>query len=312
MKETTSRRIKYSVVVPVFNEQENLEVLYSRLTKAMTGLRKSYELIFIDDGSKDNSFQILKNLHAKDPKVKVIRFTRNFGQHQAITAGFDIVRGETVITIDADLQNPPEDIHKLIEKLDEGYECVFGVLKHRKHDPFKQLGSAFSRKILASILSVDKTYLSAFRAMRYYVVEKLISLNEKTKFLDGLICWMGYKIGTVEIEHAKRLAGKTKYDLFKMINLWFDMVVSLTEIPLKISTYVGLVIGAISFVVAMVYLILYFITGYAVPGFATTVILISFFAGVQLFSLGILGEYIGRMSKDVKNRPEYIIREKLG
>lgn len=300
------------MVIPVFNEEGNLEVLHSRLTKVMAGLGEPYEIIFIDDGSTDNSFQILKDLHLKDANVKIIRFTRNFGQHPAIMAGFDIVQGQVVITLDADLQNPPEEINKLIKKLDEGYEVVFGVLKHRKHSIIKSIGSAFARKVLSKILSTETTYVSAFRVMRLYVVTQLKLLNEKSKFLDGLICWMGFKIGTVEVEHQKRFAGKTKYNLFKMINLWFDMVVSLTDIPLKISTYIGMGLGVISFILALVYLILYFVTGYSVPGFATTVILISFFAGVQLFSLGILGEYIGRMSKEVKNKPEYIIREKLG
>ena len=298
------------MVIPVFNEAENLGVLYARLTKVMHSLDGSHEIIFVDDGSTDDSFNILEALCGQDNHVRAIQLTRNFGQHPAVMAGLDSAQGEVIVTIDADLQNPPEEIPKLLNKLDEGYEVVFGILTHRKHSFLRNAGSAFTKKVLAEILPTGMTNLSAFRALRSYVAENLKLFSERSKFLDGLICWMGYKIGTVDVQHQKRFAGKTKYNLFKLIRLWFDLVVSLTDIPLKFATYAGAGLGSISLLLALFYVIRYFITGFSVPGFATTVILITVFAGIQLFCLGILGEYIGRMNVEVKRKPDYIIRDK--
>ena len=300
------------MVTPVFNEEKNLRVLYTRLKKVMEGLGGTYEIILVDDGSTDNSFQILKGLHQKDNKVKVIRFTRNFGQHPAVLAGFDFAQGEVIITLDADLQNPPEEIPKLLRKLDEGYEVTFGVLQKRKHPAFKRAGSAFAKWVLTKISPVETTNLSGFRALKSDVADQLKLFGEKSKFLDGLLCWMGFRVGTVEVEHHKRQGGKTKYSLFRSISLWFDMVVALTDLPLRVATLGGIVLGIIGFILALFYLIQYLLYGFSVPGFATIVILITVFAGVQLLCLGILGEYIGRMNKEVKNKPEYIVRDKLG
>lgn len=304
--------LKLSVVIPVFNEEENLEILYTRLTKVMESLGGAYEIIFVDDGSTDSSFQILRDLHQRDSNVKVVRFTRNFGQHPAVMAGFDFAQGDVIITLDADLQNPPEEIPKLLEKLDEGYEVVFGVLQKRKHSAFRRVGSSFVKWVLAKLLPVDTTNLSGFRALRSDVADQLKLLSEKSKFLDGLLCWMGFKVGIVGVEHHERQAGKTKYSLFKLVSLWFDMVVSFTDLPLKIATLGGLLLGIIGLLLALFYLIRYFLYGFSVPGFATIVILITVFAGVQLLCLGILGEYIGRVNKEVKSKPEYIVRDKLG
>lgn len=305
-------KVKLSVIIPVFNEEENLEVLCVRLTKVLDSLKKPYEIIFVDDGSTDSSFQILRDLYRKYNSIKVIRFTRNFGQHPATMAGFDSAQGELIVTLDADLQNPPEEIPKLLEKLDEGYEVVFGVFQKRKHSAFRRAGSAFAKWALTKLLPVDTTNLSGFRALRSSAVDQLKLLSEKSKFLDGLLCWMGFRVGTVEVEHRERQAGKTKYSLLKLIDLWFDMIVSFTDLPLKIATFGGSLLGIIGFLLALFYLIEYLLYGFSVPGFATIVILITVFSGIQLLCLGILGEYIGRMNKEVKNKPEYIARDKLG
>jgi glycosyltransferase involved in cell wall biosynthesis len=304
--------IAFSIVIPVFNEEGNIESLYIRVTNVMRALKRPYEIIFVDDGSNDGSFQILRDIHSKDEKVKVVRFTRNFGQHPAVMAGFNAAGGEIIITLDADLQNPPEEIPKLIKKLGEGYEVVFGVFQERKHSAFRRAGSWFSKAVLSRVLPVQTANLSGFRALRYYSVDQLKSLNEKSKFLDGLLCWMGYKVGTVEVEHNERQSGKTKYTPIRLVSLWLDMVISFTDFPLKISTFTGLFFGALSLILALFYFVRYFLFGYSVPGFATTAILITFFSGVQLFSLGILGEYMGRINREVKNKPEYIVRDRFG
>ena len=306
------RNLKFSVVIPVFNEEGNLEVLHTRLTKVLESLGGTYEIIFVDDGSTDGSFQILRDLHQKDGNVKAIGFARNFGQHPAIMAGFDSAQGEVIVTLDADLQNPPEEVPKLLVKLDEGYDVVFGVLQRRKHSAFRKAGSSFAKWVLARLLPVDTTNLSGFRVLKSDVVDQLKQLGEKSKFLDGLLCWMGFRIGTVEVEHHERRAGKTKYSLFKLISLWSDMVISFTDLPLKIATIGGSFLGIIGFVLALFYFVRYLLYGFGVPGFATIVILITVFSGVQLLCLGILGEYIGRINKEVKNKPEYIVRDKLG
>lgn len=311
MENTEAEGIKISMIVPVHNEEETLEMLHSRLASVLRDLGESYEIIFIDDGSTDSSLRVLKELHGKDPKVKLISFTRNFGQHPALTAGFDHARGDVVITIDADLQNPPEEIPKLLAKLDEGYEVVFGVFYHRKDSAFRRAGSAFSKWVLSRIMPVPVTNLSGFRAVSGKAVRQLRLLDEKSKFLDGLLCWMGYRVGTVEVEHFARQAGKTKYNPVKLVAMWVTMLVSFTDMPLKIATFGGFLLGIVGILMALVYLVRYFSYGYAVPGFATIVILVTLFAGIQLFCLGILGEYIGRVNKGVKNRPEYIIRDTL-
>jgi glycosyltransferase involved in cell wall biosynthesis len=307
-----SNSMEFSIVIPILNEQDNIPVLHNRLTSVMQGLGKDYEIIYVDDGSSDNSYQLLVDLHGKDNHIKIIRLTRNFGQHPAILAGFKITKGRTVITIDADLQNPPEEIPKLIDKLNEGYDIVFGVFMKRKHNLFRRAGSQFAKWVLTRVIPVETTSLSGFRALRSYTVDHLKLLNETSKFLDALLCWMGYRVGTVEVAHDERLSGKTKYTPLKLISLWLDMVISFTDVPLRIAMLLGTVFGIIGLLMAIVYFICFFVYRFTVPGFTTTIILITIFAGVQLLCLGIIGEYIGRMNIQTKKRPDYIIREKKG
>lgn len=301
--------IKYSVVIPVYNEASILKFLFARLWAVFKGLNQEFEIIFVDDGSVDNSYDILKRLCGEDSCIKVIRFTRNFGQHQALMAGFAKAKGDIIITLDADLQNPPEEIPKLLSKLDEGYEIVFGVPIMKQHSWFRRLGSRFSKWVLSKIVQTPNVGFSGFRVIKSDVIKQLRTLKEKGKFIDGLICWMGYKVTSVEVEHHVRKSGKSKYNLLKLVRLWLDMVVSFTNIPLRLAIFGGLALGIIAFILVIVYVVLYFTMSYTLPGFITTTLLISFFAGVQLFCLGIIGEYIGRINYEVKNKPEYIIRE---
>jgi glycosyltransferase involved in cell wall biosynthesis len=304
--------VKYSVIVPVFNEIANINPLYQRLVNTMRTLDGTYEIIFIDDGSKDGSFQSMKELSAGDGNVRVVRFTRNFGQHAAIFAGLCQARGQVVITIDADLQNPPEEIPRLIQKLDEGYEVVMGVFKRPGEPVYRRAGSAFAKWVLAKTMPSIPTNLSGFRALKSEVVEQVKAVKEKNNFIDGLLCWMGFDVAVVEVTHNKRQAGKSKYNLFKLINLWFDMVVSFTNFPLKLAMVGGSLLGLAGFLLALYYFVRYLIDGSIVPGFATIVILLAVFSGVQLLCLGIMGEYIGRMNVEVKNKPQYVIREIIG
>jgi len=302
--------MKISIVIPVYNEEENLLELYTRISNVLSQF--NYELIFTDDGSKDKSLDILKSLSKKDKKIKIIKLVRNFGQHAALSAGFKYATGDIIITMDADLQNPPEEIPKLIEKLNEGYDLVWGVFKERSHSFFRKLGSNFAKYVLYKIMGGMPTNISTFRAIRADLVKRLNILTEKNRFLDGLMIWLGAKTATVPVKHNPRLKGKTKYNLFKLIRLWFDMVTSFSDFPLKIATYGGLIFSIVGFLMATFYIIRKLVFDIAVPGFATIVVLILCFSGIQLFCLGMLGEYIARIFVESKNRPLYIIEEKIG
>jgi glycosyltransferase involved in cell wall biosynthesis len=310
--ELSSIKPKYSIVIPVYNESDNIEILNRRLSAVMNAVGETYEIIFVDDGSTDNSFSRLTSIHQEDGNIKVIKLTRNFGQHPALMAGFHSARGEIIITMDADLQNPPEEIPKLINKLGNDCDVVFGVFKNPREPIYRRAGSAFARWVLSSMLPSIPTNMSGFRALKAEVIDQLRLFGEQNKFIDGLICWTGFKIGSVEVERVPRQSGKSKYNLSKLIRLWFDMVVSFSDTPLKIATYGGICLGGIGLVLACCYLIGYFLYGFSPPGFASTVILITIFSGVQLTVLGIIGEYIARINQEGRNRPQYIVREKLG
>ena len=301
--------LKYSIVIPVFNEQGNLTALYDRLKKTLDNMGETYEIIFIDDGSSDNSYQIIKALGNSDRAVKTIRFTRNFGQHPAVIAGLHSAKGQIIITIDADLQNPPEEIPRLVASMDEGNDIVFGVFKRPEEPAYRRAGSAFAKWILSKMMPSVPTNLSGFRAIRADVIHQFMQFGEKQVFIDALLCWMGYKIGIVEVERHIRYSGKSKYNIFKLAGLWLDMVVAFTNLPLRFAMLLGSILGLIGIIMGVIYLVFYFVYGVLVPGFTTTIILITTFAGVQLLCVGIVGEYIGRIDIQMKKRPDYIIRE---
>jgi len=304
--------VQISVVIPLYNEEESIEELYSQLVPVMVDLGEPYEIIFVDDGSKDKSFDILQGLHIKDNHVKVIRLTRNFGQPAAKSAGFDFSKGKIVVTIDADLEHPPEEIPKLIKKIEEGYDVVYGIFSERKHSTFRIAGSGFSKWVLSKIVTVGRTNISGFAAMRASAIERLKLCGERTRFLSGLLSWTGANVGTVEVEHRYRHAGKSRYGIFKLLGLWFDMIVSFTDLPLRLASVGGFILGAIGLLMALGYLIRYLLYGFGVPGFATTTILLFIFFGFQFLYLGIIGEYLARINTEVRHRPRYIVREALG
>jgi glycosyltransferase involved in cell wall biosynthesis len=306
-----NRKIDLSIVIPVYNEESNLSELYLRLTNVMSSLG-FYEIIFVDDGSKDSSFDILKGISHKDVRVRVIKLVRNFGQHAALSAGLKHTSGDIVITMDSDLQNPPEEIPRLLGKLNEGFDLVFGTFEERSHSMFRKLGSKFAKIILSKIMGDLRTNISTFRAIRSSLVKRLNMLTEKSRFLDGLMIWIGATTATVSVRHEKRSRGETKYNLPKLVKLWFDMVTSFSDFPLKFATYSGLLFGVLSFMLAGFYLARKLLLAITVPGFATIIIIILFFSGIQLFCIGMVGEYIGRIFIESKNRPLFIIEKTCG
>jgi len=301
-----------SVVIPVFNEEEVLPGLFNKLLPSVKKISENYEILLIDDGSRDKSFDIITSFTKEDHRIKGIRFARNFGQHAAISAGLKKSKGNIVVTMDADLQNPPEEITKLIEGLKEGYDLVWGRFEGRQHGLFRKMGSSFAKYVLKNIMGGMNTNISTFRAIDRTLVKKLDLLNENSRFIDGLFIWMGARSKVIPVKHNSRLKGKTKYNLYKLIRLWFDMVTSFSDFPLKIATVAGVGFGVLGSAAGLYYFARKILYGFDVPGFATTVIAIFLFSGIQLFCLGMLGEYLSRIFVQTKERPVFIIDKEIG
>ena len=301
-----------SVIIPVFNEEGNLKPLYTRLTRVMRNLKKPYEIIFIDDGSSDTSFQTLKSLHQKDKNIKVIRFTRNFGQHIAITAGLDCCKGKFVILIDADIQHPPEEIPKLLAKLHEGYDIVYGIPQKRRDTVFKRLTSKVYLGLLAKLTNqAINPEIGAFRAMTRQVVDYFTMFRERNRLYGGLIAWLGFTYATIEVEHDRRFAGKSKYDLSKLMKHAIEGVLSFSATPLQLAGYLGLAVSGLSFALGIYMLIRWFIWGVPVAGYTSLIVSVFFLGGIVLIFLWVLGQYIARIHIEVKQRPLYVIRDRI-
>lgn len=307
--------MKYSLIVPVYNEEENLLQLYERLKKTMNKLGKNYEIIFIDDGSADHTISLLFSLHEKDARVKIIHFSRNFGHQAAVSAGLQHCSGDYTAILDADLQDPPEILPLFFSKLDEGYDTVYAVRKKRKESFIKRTAYSLFYKLLKTVASIDIPLDSGdFCVMKKKVVNALNSLPERNRFIRGLRSWVGFKHIGIEYERSARYAGTSKYTLSKLFKLAFDGIFSFSYVPLQIMFYAGL--GSLALSILGIFLAVYFkfFTSYynRVPGFATTIILVMFMGGLQLFSIGIIGEYMRRMYDEVKQRPQYIIESTTG
>jgi dolichol-phosphate mannosyltransferase len=305
-------KIRHSVIIPVFNEELNLEPLCMRLTRVMQDIGGDYEIIFVDDGSTDGSFQVLQRLHKADSKVKVIRFTRNFGQHIAITAGLDSCKGETAVLMDADLKDLPEEIPKLLSKLKEGYEIVYGCREGRRDSLFRRTASRIYLWLLAKLtnqtISAD---ITSFRVMTRRVVDYMNQFRERCRFYGGLVAWLGFPYGIVEVEQGKRAAGETKYDLWKMIKLAIEGVISFSDIPLRLIGYFGFIISGISFVMGFYFLVIWLVWRTPPPGYTSIVVSLFFTGGVILIVLGVIGRYIGGIYTETKKRPLYVIRDMI-
>jgi len=302
--------VKFSVVIPVFNEMETLETLYSRLTKVMQSLAQPYEIILIDDGSTDNSFPILKDFQQRDENIKVIRFTKNFGQHPAISAGFDFAEGEIIITLDADLQNPPEEIPKLIEKLDEGYEVAAGYRESR-HDPFwRKVSSRFTSWLIFKLTGVKlKDQGCMLRAYRSEVIDLLRQCTERTRFIPTLVSWLGVSLADVKVAHKPRLSGRSKYNFLRLLKMYYDLVTGFSDLPIQIVNYLGFLLSLVGFGIGIYLVVWRIVYGPGVSGVVSFMALGFFLSGILLIAMGLIGQYIGRIFKEVQNRPYYIIRE---
>ncbi len=303
-----------TIIVPVYNEAGNLERLYERLKETLLQYHQSYEVLFIEDGSRDGSFEILKGLFEREEAVRVVRFIRNFGQQMALAAGFQYARGDVIVLLDADLQVAPEEIPRLVDKLKEGYDIVYGIRTGRVGSLVRRVGSWLMSHLLYRVTGIDvPDSASGFIAMDRRLVQTINLYNERSKYFSGLFAWLSYgRWASVPVSHAERLTGQSKYNVTQLVALTLNFITNFTVIPLRFAFYIGW--------------LLFFLSGGALAwlGLATALsrpwgngatwlvlLVVILFAGVQLISVGILGEYLGRVYREVQGRPHFVVGEVL-
>ena len=306
---------KYSIIAPVFNEEGNLRELYRQMKATLDSTGESWELVLVNDGSADRSAEIMDELHALDSRVKVIHFAKNFGHQLAVTAGLDYARGEAVVIIDADLQDPPAVILQMIEKWKAGYEVVYAVRTRRKGESwFKEFTAKLFYRIIYRITDIDIPLDTGdFRLLDRKVVDTLKTMRERHRFIRGMTSWVGFRQTGVEYVREERFAGETHYPFRKMLKFALDAITGFSYLPLQIATYAGFTIAGLSAIAAL--LVIYarlFLASQAFLGQATTLVTVLFLGGIQLITLGIIGEYLGRIYDEVKHRPLYVVRETAG
>jgi len=302
-----------SVVIPVFNEEENVERLYRRLFKVFQNLSENYEIIFVDDGSTDGSLKTMRKFQEADPGVKIISFSRNFGHQVAITAGTDYASGSAVIVMDADLQDPPEVIPRLVEKWKEGCDIVYAIRESRK-DPISKRAIAFVfYRLFRRMSNVDvPADAGDFRLMSRRVVDILRSMPERNRYLRGLASWVGFNQAGVMYARDERYRGERKYTLWQSMRLAFDGITSFSHFPLRLAFYLGLVVSLVGFLYGAIIIILGLVFDRVVPGWTTLMAAVILLGGVQLVVVGLIGEYVGRIYVEVQQRPLYVIMQKIG
>jgi len=301
----------YSVVVPCYNEQEVITETYNRLSGVMVKMGEAYELIFINDGSKDNTASIIAEICKKDSSVRLINFARNFGHMPAISAGMEHARGKAIFVIDADLQDPPELFPEMAEKWKEGYHVAYGKrIKRKGESIFKRLTAKIFYRLLRRMTTVDlPSDTGEFRLIDRKVCDAVNKMPEKNRYIRGLVSWVGFNQIAVPYIREQRFAGVTKYPLRKMISFAMDAITSFSYKPLKLATMIGFIISFLSFMYILLVLYQHFFTDLTIAGWASTIAAILFTQSIVLMILGLMGEYIGRIYSEIQNRPNYIIQE---
>ncbi len=301
----------FSIIAPIFNEIDSIPELYKRISEVMNSTNDPWELVMIDDGSTDGSTDAIRQLGANDQRVRPVIFARNFGHQIAVTAGLDYARGDAVVIIDADLQDPPEVILDMIAKWREGFEVVYAVRSEREGETwFKEFTASLFYRLIYRITDVDIPLDTGdFRLLDRKVVDVMGQMRERHRFLRGMSVWVGFKQTGVEYKRAARFAGETKYPFRKMIKFATDAITSFSYFPLQMAMYLGFISAGISILVIPVVIAMRLAGSQAFFGQASTLIAVLFLGGVQLISLGILGEYVGRLYDEAKARPLYIVSE---
>ncbi len=307
---TTGQGPYLSVVVPVFNEQDNLGDLHRRVAETLAPTGRTWEIVFVDDGSRDGSLRVLAELQRKDPEhVRVVELLRNFGQHPAVFAGFSVVRGQVVVTLDADLQNPPEEIPRLVDALEEGHDVVGGYRKEREDSWFRRAASRIVNYLTARATGIRmRDYGCMLRAYRREVVDAMLGAAEISTFIPALANSLAKDIVEIEVGHAPRLRGESKYSFWRLIKLNFDLMTGFSTLPLQFISWTGALLAVAGFGFGIFLFVRRLIIGPEVEGVFTLFAILFAFLGVQLFCLGLLGEYVGRIYSEVRRRPRYLIR----
>lgn len=308
---------KISIMVPCYNEQDSLPLFYEELTKIMKDERLSgyeWEMLFINDGSRDNTLTVLKCLHARDNRVSYIDLSRNFGKEKAMLAGFDYVTGDCMIIMDADLQDPPSLIPEMVYWWEQGYDDVYARRKDRGEESLlRKSFSLMFYKILQKTTRIEVLQnVGDFRLLDRSCINALKQIRESERYTKGMFCWIGFNKKEILFDRGDRIAGKSAWNFWSLFSLAIEGITSFTTSPLRISSIFGLIVSLTAFIYMMYIFIKTLIYGDPVQGFPTTMIVILFLGGVQLLSIGILGEYIARIFNESKNRPTYIVREHNG
>ncbi len=302
-----------SIVIPVFNEEGNLPVLYERLSAVLKIPALDYELLFVNDGSRDQSLALLKSYADQDSHIKIIDLSRNFGHQLAVTAGLDHCQGDCAVIIDADLQDPPELITELIVKWNSGYQVVYARRIKRKGEHFLKVFTArIFYRLLKKLANIEIPLDTGdFRLIDRKVINNLKAMPERNRFIRGMVSWIGLRQTSVQYVREERLSGETKYPLFKMIRFALTGLTSFSLVPLQLASLFGFLVSAISFLAGLYTIYLKIFTVQTIPGWTSLMIALLFLGGIQLITLGIIGEYIGRISEEVKQRPAYIVQDKI-
>ncbi len=299
-----------SIVIPVYNEQDNLEALFTRLTSTMDKVGKTWEVVFTNDGSRDRSGEMLREFHRRRPKeVRVIDFNGNFGQHMAIMAAFERVRGDVVVTLDADLQNPPEEVPKLLAAIEAGHDSVGGYRRDRQDTLFRKYASLVINGLRARITRIRmRDQGCMLRAYKRNIVESIVASGETSTFIPALAYSYSANPAEVEVEHAARAAGESKYRFYDLIRLNFDLMTGFSIVPLQVFTLFGIVVAILSLLFVVFLFIRRIVVGPEAEGLFTLFAILYFLVGIGIMGLGIIGEYIGRIYQEVRRRPRFLIR----
>ncbi len=303
-----------SIVIPVLNESESLMALFERVTPLLDAIDRNWEMLFVDDGSADDTAEQLRQRHAQDARIKLLSFSRNFGKEAALTAGIELATGACVIPMDVDLQDPPELIAQMVEQWRDGYKVVLATRRERKEDTMVKRLSAEGFYHLINRLSNNDIPANTgdFRLMDRCVVEAVKQMPERTRFMKGILSWPGFKTTQVFYDRPIRATGESKFGFRKLWRLALDGVFSFSTMPLRVWTYLGAMISLFSFAYAGVLIVRTIFWGVDTPGYASIMTVVLFLGGVQLISLGVIGEYVGRIYRETKQRPLYVVADKVG
>ncbi len=298
-----------SIIIPVFNSEKTLEELVTEITVTMNTINKSYEMIFVDDGSKDNSWDVLLKLQKNNPKIITIaKLMKNFGQHNALMCGFNLSSGKLVVTMDDDLQNPPSEIKKLITHIEANkLDLVYGHTEEKKHKFWRNIGTTIIR-FFFKVVFKTKAKTTSFRIINRELILSILAYNLNYTYIDGLLAWNTSRIGNVTVHHNQRKYGQSGYSIGKLIALAFNLFTNFSLIPLQVVSGVGVITAICGFLASIYYIAQYFLSNISIPGYASIIIAILILGGVQLLALGIIGEYLGRLHLNMNKKPQYSVR----